>query len=235
MDNETFVPRINEIERSLFSEYRWIGFLADRGKPYNHIIGGLMEIGRLWNSEEKDNEQGAFSMRWMAERLEEKPSKITKWIRLIYNDLLELNMDEPHLFAGPGEILCEFLFEGNYDSYYVAFGVPCIPRVGDKVDFQFLEAVIGLRMYVVREVTISREKGETHINVHCRIGTEYNLYREFIRSKATFMGELDLMTEWREKCFLDEMLMIYGEKGYMPSAEEIKRKRKEYFKGLSDD
>ena len=84
-------------------------------------------------------EDGAFTMKWFSERLNETPAHTSKWLNTIYDDLFELNCQEPELFVAEGEILCEFYISGYRDGMACCFnfGLPALPHVGDTLVFPF--------------------------------------------------------------------------------------------------
>ena len=220
---EKYIPSTKDVEISLFYEYQWIGLLAGRSKPYDHIINGLLEIGEYWNSEESRQKHGKFTIKWFAERLNETPAHVNKWLHAIYDDLLDLNFDEPELFATEGEILCSFLLSGYSDGHLrlINFGVPVLPRVGETLNFIFARAAVGCDYFYVNEILYERELGKTKIEIVCKAGTMYNKYRELLLDKARFLDDIDFRTEYDARPYLDEMLQTYARKGHMPSVETI--------------
>lgn len=229
---EKYIPSIRDIKVSLFSEYQWISLLPNRGKPYNHIIDGLINIGKYWNSDDSESDNGAFTMKWMAEKLHESPAHVSKWIRAIYEDLFELNCSEPELFVDDGEILCEFWFSGFQEERYCSFsfGLPALPHVGDTLDFCFVRAAIGCDFFYIKDIRHYRQGRKTCIEIDCEAGTKYNKFREFLLDKAQFMNEIGFMTEHNARPYLDDMLRAYEKKGYVPSVETIIREREERWK-----
>lgn len=229
---EKYVPSIRDIKVSLFSEYQWISLLSGRGKPYDHIIDGLVKIGEYWNSEDSDREDGAFTMKWMAEKLHETSAHVSKWIRAIYEDLFELNDIEPELFVADGEILCGFLLSGFREERYcfLSFGLPALPHVGDTMDICFVRAALGCDFFYIKGIRHNRQGGKTSIMIDCEAGTELNRFREFLLDKARFMNEIGFMTEQNARPYLDDMLRAYEKKGYVPSVETIIREREERWK-----
>lgn len=229
---EKYIPSIRDIKVSLFSEYRWIGFLSGRGKPYDHILDGLVKIGEFWNSEDSYSEDGAFTMKWMADKLHESPAHISKWIRTIYEDLFEINNSEPELFVADGEILCDFLFSGFREdrSCSFSFGLPALPHVGDTLDFCFVRAALGCDFFYIRGIRHDRHGGKTSIMIDCEAGTGLNRFREFMLDKARFMNEIGIMTEYEARPYLDDMLRAYERKGHVPSVEAVIRESEERWK-----
>ena len=229
---EKYVPSIRDIKVSLFSEYQWISLLSGRGKPYDHIIDGLVKIGEYWNSEDADREEGAFTMKWMAEKLHESPAHVSKWLRAIYEDLFGLNDSEPELFVADGEILCGFWFSGFREgrSCYFSFGIPALPHVGDNLDFCFVRAALGCDFFYIKDISHNRQGGKTSIMIDCEAGARYNRFREFLLDKARFMNEIGFMTEHDARPYLDDMLRAYEKKGHVPSVETIIREREERWK-----
>ena len=229
---EKYVPSIREIRVSLFSEYQWIGLLSGRDKPYDHIIKDLIKIGEYWNSDEYDREDGAFTMKWFSDRLNETPAHISKWLRTIYDDLFELNCQEPELFAEKDEILCEFYISGYRDGMACCFnfGLPALPHVGDTLVFPFVKATLDCNYFFIKEISYHRNMGKTRIAIHCEAGVRYNKFREFLLDKARFMDEIGIMTEYEARPYLDEMLQAYERRGHVPSVETIKREREERWK-----
>lgn len=230
--SEKHVPSIRDIRISLFSEYQWLRLLSGRDKPYDHIIEGLLKIGEYWDSDNTNREEKAFTMKWMAEKLNEPPAHIGKWLPSIYEDLFELNCQEPELFSAEGEILCEFWFSGYHDGQFCSFnlGLPALPHVGDSLNFLFVRASLGCDYFNIKEISYDRNHGSTKIVIHCEAGVRYNKFRELLLDKARFMNEIGIMTEYEARPYLDEMLQAYERKGHIPSVETIKQEREEHFK-----
>lgn len=229
---DNYVPKIKAIKFSLLSEARWMRLLSGLGKPYEHIIEGFIEIANYWNTDNCESKDREVTIKWIAEKLNETPQNINKWLPRIYQDLFELNDSRPELFASEGEILCCFLLSGfEYDrTCAFSFGVPTIPHRGDSLSFRFTNAALDCESFYIQDVRFSRFFGETNIFIHCDPRNSYrstNHYREFLLEKARFMNQINYKTESRANMYLDEMLQFYEKKGYVPSVETIKQEMEE--------
>lgn len=226
------MANIRDIKLSLFSECGWIGLLSGRGKPYDHIIKDLIKIGEYWNSDDYDYSKEPITIKWIAERVNETPAHINKWMRAIYTDILALNSQEPELFAKEGEILCEFWLTDylNERSCIISFGFAALPHVGDTIDLMFVRAAVGQECFHVIEIKHIRYDGKTKIMIVCKPGYFYNKYRELLLDKARFMNEIGYMTERNAHTYLDDMLRHYEKKGYIPEVETIIKEREERLK-----
>ena len=227
---ENYVPKNKEIKFCLFNEARWLRLLIGLGKPYEHIIEGLIEIAEYWHSDICETRERELTIKWIAERLNETPQNIDKWLPRIYFDLFELNDSKPELFASEGEILCTFLLSGfEYDrTCSFSFGVPTLPHSGDTFSFPFVKAALDWDSFYIKEISFLRFFGDTMIYIHCNPKKKYestNQYREFLLEKARFMNQIDYKTESKARYYLDDMLRFYDKNGYVPSIETIEKER----------
>ena len=230
-----YFPKTKEIKFCLFSEARWIRLLSGLGKPYEHIIEGLIKVADYWYSDICQIKERELTIKWIAEKLNETPQNINKWLPRIYKDLFELNDSKPELFASEGEILCCFLLSGfEYDrTCTFSFGLPTIPHRGDTLNFKFVSAALDCDSFYINDIRFSRFYGETNMFIHCNPKEHFrstNHYREFLLEKARFMNQIDYKTESEANLYLDEMLQFYEKNGYVPSIETIKQEREELYK-----
>lgn len=232
---ENYVPKNKQIKFCLFSEARWLRLLSGQGKPYEHIIEGFIQIAEYWYSDICEVRERELTIKWIAERLNETPQNINKWLPLIYKDLFELNYSKPQLFASESEILCTFLFSGfEYGrTCSFSFGLPAVPHPDDTLIFEFVKAALDCDYFYIKEITFARDCGNPSITIHTKpkeLFERINRYREFLIEKARFMNQIDYETESKSHYYLDEMLRYYENKGYVPSVETIKQEREELYK-----
>ena len=82
----------------IFNEYEWLLLLKGRNKPYESILDPLHEIARKERYEDEELADIKITIKWLGERLKVNTSKLSKWITLMYNDIVTLNESNPELF-----------------------------------------------------------------------------------------------------------------------------------------
>ena len=122
----------------IFNEYEWLMLLKGRNKPYEEILDPLYDIARKERYEDEELADTKITMKWLCEYLKVNTSKLSKWITLMYNDIVALNETDPELFMRPGQFLCHFYLtcsRSKYMQFY--FGLDYVPRKGDNLTFIF--------------------------------------------------------------------------------------------------
>ncbi|HSZ85755.1 MAG TPA: hypothetical protein VK787_06975 [Puia sp.] len=120
------------------------------------------------------------------------PAKITKWIVLIYEDILDLNEEMPALFKA-GAISHELWFNNREQFAVVNMGLMVTPRLHERFDFWFIKAKVGRNYFYVKEIEHDVRRGEHTIRVHL-VGGFANRYREQLVDRAYFEKLIDFKT-----------------------------------------
>ena len=126
----------------------WAKLLLGKDKKYNQFLEDMCR-NEFFKNEEK------VSVKKIATDLGFNYAHITKWIAQIYEDIFELNSEEPELFQTPGiKHDCYFKY---YDSYaYFTLWLPQIPKEFEEFDFHFVKAKVGINRFWVKNVTKTR-------------------------------------------------------------------------------
>lgn len=149
----------------IFNEYEWLMLLKGRNKPYEEILDPLYDIARKERYEDEELADIKITMKWLGERLKVNTSKLSKWITLMYNDIVALNVSDPKLFIRSGQFLCHFSlssYRNDYMQFYL--GLDYIPRKDDSLSFYFAKASIDESNFIITDVTIDHEYGHSRIN-----------------------------------------------------------------------
>ena len=93
----------------ILNEYEWLMLLKGRNKPYAEILDPLYDIARKERYEDEELADIKITMKWLCEYLKVNTSKLSKWITLMYNDIVALNETDPEVFMRPGQFLCHFV------------------------------------------------------------------------------------------------------------------------------
>ena len=181
---------------------KWSQVLYDNNtiKTYYEFLRWIIERQYF-----KDDEK--ISIKKIADLSAYPSAKISRWLREIYEDILELNELQPQLFCFEGSAEVEFYF--RYFDSHCSFktALPVLPRLHETFDFFFIKAKIGTSSFWVKDVRhiIGEDKMYVSINLH---GGLLNTYREFALSKALFEGTLDFMDVYKKNEFeIDKHLL----------------------------
>src|ERR1700752_2760866 len=126
----------------------YVKLLNPTDKPYEKLINWLIEKEAFL----KDDDLRLPTIKEVSQQLGIDASKISKYLKMIYEDIHDLNFDEPHLFKKEGQVLCTVLFKylGAYGSFRL--GLDIIPRIGERFYFYFIKAKLGGSGYNVTEI-----------------------------------------------------------------------------------
>ena len=119
--------------------------------------------------------------------------KVTKYIKAIYDDIIELNNTSKDLFVMPDEIVCCFSFKYSKRSGYFYIGIKSVPRIGDQFIFDFMLPLVGTDMFYIRDISHIIIKGVHEVDVTAT-GHEQFLYLSLLREKAYLKNYIT----WRE-------------------------------------
>lgn len=126
----------------------FVKLLDTSNKPYKELVNWLLENEK---SVLKD-ELSIPTIKDLSATLGMESSKVNKYLKLIFDDIFELNLRQPHLFKREGQILCYLSF--NYFEQYCTFsiGMDAVPRIGEHLEFFFIKAKLGCSGYYIRNV-----------------------------------------------------------------------------------
>jgi hypothetical protein len=176
-------PATKEIFISLASMPGWSNILlGQKAQPYSVFLKWLLDKNFL-------EEEKMISIKNIAKGFGTDTGRVTKWITLIYEGILELNEEQPILFNTEG-IRHELHFR-YYDSYsYITMWLLNTPRMHERFSFHFLNAKVGCSYFYVDDVEHIISKGEHTISVSLT-GGFVNRYREWLVDRAEFEGMID--------------------------------------------
>ncbi|WP_027383261.1 hypothetical protein [Epilithonimonas caeni] len=177
----------NEYLHCLGSMLKWSEILLNQKneKAYNDFLNWIITKQYF-----KDNNE--ISIKKIAELSGYNSAKISRWLREIYEDILELNQKSPGLFYQEKGFNIELHFK-HYDDYCIInLSIPIIPRVYERLEFYFIKAALGTNYFWVKEITHYIEENEAQVVVSLNGGL-VNKYREFALEKALFYGNVNFM------------------------------------------
>jgi len=181
-------PSTIEVFLSLKSmpSYSKILFLNSGDKPYKGFLEWLLSNNFLENDYER------LTIKFIAEAYKTKASKITNWIKNIYEDIFILNAERPDLFYTGGIKI--YMNAKHYDNRCAfQMSLMVVPREFETMVFYFFNAKVGTGRFWVKN--INHEIENDIITVYLILdGGILNKYREFVLEKALFQGKIGLMT-----------------------------------------
>ena len=155
--------------------------MKGRNKPYEEILDPLYDIARKERYEDDELADIKITMKWLGERLKVNTSKLSKWITLMYNDIVALNESDPELFMRPGQFLCHFYLTCSRTKYIQFYlGLDYVPRKGDNLTFYFAKALLDEGYFTITDVSIDHEYVHGTIRINCCPQFSHNDYRDWL-------------------------------------------------------
>ncbi len=181
IEKHQYKAKTKEILYSFIEEKAWCKLLLDKGKDYDSFLRMIVERNDNYFENVKTIKDISLIVGFPA-------NIVTKWIREIYDDLLDLNMDNPSLFKSSG-IQHDLIFNSFGGKAYFTVWLPQSPKVGDRFMFHFIKAAVGTPMFWVTEVGHYVNGDEYTVSIWLD-GREINSYREWLVDRALFTGVL---------------------------------------------
>lgn len=185
---------------SLSSMPIWSKILAENtDKPYKSFLLFLLDKNYYNEREER------IMIKKIAADFGNDTSKISKWLKQIYEDIIELNSEKPELFKTEGirhSIHCR-----NYDNYCnFTVWLLTTPRQYETFDFKFAMSSTGSNRFYVENVEHDFDKGEHNLSIHLK-GGFVNRYRELLLDRAEFYNVISLFDTFHKHDYeIDEEL-----------------------------
>lgn len=167
--------------------------LKNLDKPYKEFLGWLLQKNFYNNYREK------ITIKMIASEFKIDSVKVTKWLHEIYEDILELNDEEPSLFQKDG-IKVAFYMK-NYDNGCTfLISLPVVPREYETIRFHFVKAKMGIDYFWVKKIEHTLDDENVKVTLWLQ-GGFLNKYREFALDKALFQGWIHFMDVHRKHEF----------------------------------
>ena len=195
----THTPSTLEVFHSLASCSEWVELLLNEDHAYNSFIEGLIKNSFFKTEEER------FTIKKLASKLGYPTPKITKWITMMYEDIINLNWDKPQLFRKDG--IKHSLHFQNYDNYIsLILWLKTTPREFETFSSPFLKAKMGTSSFCITSVMHEFEDCEHNIEIILKGGFS-NRYRSMLLERAKFFGHIGLIETFNDYDFqIDEKL-----------------------------
>lgn len=178
----------------------WAEILLGMNKPYESFLAKLKDRKYFQDTEEKT------TIKWMSNQMGLEATKVTKWIKQIYEDILDLNYYQPEKFHSGG-IMHTLHFRHYDDSEMLNIWLQQTPRVFERFECYFIKAKMGIDHFWVSEVKHEIQNGIQSIQVTLK-GGSHNAYRELLLNRALFEHTLGFRDQYEKYDFeIDEILL----------------------------
>jgi hypothetical protein len=176
-------PSTKEIFHSLSCMPSWSRILLEhKTAPYSEFLNWILEKNFL------EHERHLVIKNIAKDFGGADTTKITKWISAIYNDILDLNDEQPELFRTEG--IRHYLDFQYFDSYgYATVWLLTTPRRHERFSFPFFNAKVGFRVFYVEEVEHTVDNDQYTIRVSL-VGRFVNRYRQQLVERARFENRI---------------------------------------------
>lgn len=173
------------------------------GKPFSDFLQWLIERNFYNDSTEK------ITIKKISTDYKSDSTKVTKWIKEIYEEIFELNYNKPELFQRDGVKLSMYM--QHYDNgctFYTS--LPVLPREFETLRFPFVKSKVGIEYFWVKKVEHEIVENTSNVTIWLH-GGSVNKYREYALDKALFQGWIHFMDVYDKHDFeLDnELKSIY--------------------------
>ncbi|MGV3529129.1 MAG: hypothetical protein ACO1OO_09555 [Flavisolibacter sp.] len=194
-------PSTQEIFLCLSSMLSWSAILFDQGpkKEYRPLLERLIDAKYFEPREDK------MTIKAISSAFNIQSSKVTKWLHEIYNDILDLNLEQPLLFTGNKNKTC--IYCNHYDSSATIYlGLDLLPRQYEYFTFYFLKGKVGTDNFWVSRVDYEVREDGVQPTVWLNGGI-LNKYREMAIEEALFKRWIGFMDMWHKNDHeIDEIL-----------------------------
>jgi hypothetical protein len=186
----------NKIEIAPAKEYlhallyypNYVKLIEPKDKPYEKVHQWLLRKHNFMS-----DENSRFpTIKEIATELSIDQTKFKNLMIKLYDDIIELNHEKPHLFASGNQILCDLYFKGFRASASFSLGLNAIPRIKDSFTFRFIEPRTQSNYFHVTQITHEIHSNGHEICVWLDVRGP-NMYLELLKEKAHFRGGLSIM------------------------------------------
>jgi hypothetical protein len=162
--------------------------LNPQGKSYLELHKWLIENEAALSSEDTP----VPSIKDIGLALKVDSTKISKQLKLIYQDIHSLNEKSPELFKREGQKLCSLSFNYLDCNAHFNLGLDIIPRIGEAFHFWFIKPINGGTTFHVNDIVHSYDKGLHETWIYLSAETP-NGYLQLLKEKAYLNHDISLM------------------------------------------
>ncbi|RYE56996.1 MAG: hypothetical protein EOP48_06785 [Sphingobacteriales bacterium] len=185
----------------------WASKLLGQNKVYDCFLQNLLQHNFFMVDGERT------TIKKISVQTEIKPDLVNKWLRKIYDDIFDLNYEQPELFRKSG-VKHKLHFRYTFgEAAWLNVWLEATPAVHETFHCYFVKAKVGTDRFWVKEVSHDIEDGEQEIDVYLE-GGFVNRYREWLLDKARFEGYLSFYELYSLKDYqIDEQLWEFSRRG----------------------
>jgi hypothetical protein len=164
---------------ALASFPNYLKLLPTENKPYGQLIFWLISI----SDQIDDNNFSLPTMKDLAKEFKVDASKITKQLKMIYEDIIDLNHNQPNLFKGENQIQCCLSFNYLGAKEYFNTGLDSLPTIGNYFQFYFMRPRLGGTGFYANQIyhDLYSTGHSITISFNCR---SENMYLSLLKEKA---------------------------------------------------
>ncbi|MEI6487726.1 MAG: hypothetical protein WCP52_02120 [Bacteroidota bacterium] len=117
-------------------------------KPYKEIIEWVLQK----ETSLQDDSFVTPSVKTLSEEIGMDYAKVTKYLKYIYFEIIDLNNKHPELFVRQGQMKCYFGFKYFESSHTFILGMDYLPRIEEHFTFNFINPILGNSSFYVQQV-----------------------------------------------------------------------------------
>ncbi|MEH6304667.1 hypothetical protein RYH73_03370 [Olivibacter sp. CPCC 100613] len=200
---EHWKPRNTDVLSALVGEYQFLHLL--RGRVYDKLIDYLIEVGPAWADEESD-----FilpTIKGISAKLGEK--HVSKWIPIIADDLITINLEKPELFKTKDTYSLYLLHTyENSDDTSISYHIWTDKHfhINERFYWHFAKVKMYYHLFFIEDIRHEYRNGIISTEITLNTGSQ-NDYRKFLLQRALFENKISLSEVYKlSEYTIDQML-----------------------------
>ena len=180
-------PSTRDYLYTLYTFPNYLKLLNSKEKPYYNLLKWIIEKQTFLD----DDSYSLPTLGFIAKELNIGSSKLSLYLKNIYNDILDLNWHQPELFKKGGQVPCLLMFKhwGHYESFN--FGLDIIPRIGEHFHFDFVKPKLDCSYFHVDDINYEITSKGQRVTISMSSGSS-NTYLKLLKDKAYLKREISM-------------------------------------------
>ena len=180
-------PSTRDYLYTLYTFPNYLKLLNSKEKPYENLIAWILQKEVFLD----DDSYSLPTLGIIAKELNIASSKVTLYLKQIYEDIIDLNWNQPQLFTRPSQTLCYLNFKhwGNYQNFFI--GLDVIPRIGEHFNFQFVKPKLDCSSFHVNDVDYEITSKGQEVRISMASGSNNN-YLKLLKERAYLKRDISL-------------------------------------------